>query len=155
MALSPSDLWRQVQIYKYISVEECIAVRNHNGGVHVQLQIGSGGNKVFKSKIVGNALAMMYWIGEFRQLRNECKAADIKRILDEETAKSMAKFLDKQREIIALKHREKLAEEQRRINVVLRNVRGPIQAILDRCKPVKDQYAYLNVYGQPAEVNIY
>ncbi len=155
MAHSPSDLWRLVASFEFLTVEECISIRLHNGTRRVILQLSIDGLRHHQEMAVANPLTMMAVINKFRQKRNSLRADQVRRHLAEEQAKIMATFLEKQRNEIARLHREKLQEEHEQIERAVKHVRGPIQAILNRCKPVVDQFSYTNVYGKPAEVSFH
>jgi uncharacterized FlaG/YvyC family protein len=79
---------------------------------------------------------MLAVIDKFRQQRDSLRADQVRRHLAEEQAKIMENFLQKQRDEIARLHREKLQKETDQIERAVKHVRGPIQAILKRCKPV-------------------
>jgi len=155
MAHSPSDLWRLVESFGFLTVEECISIRLHNGTRRVILQISIDGERHHQEVAVANPLTMLAVIDKFRQQRNSLRAAQVRRHLANEQAKIMESFLQKQRDEIARMHREKLEQEQNRMDQAVKHVRGPIQAILKRCKPVIDQFSYMNVYGKPAEVSFH
>jgi hypothetical protein len=145
MAHSPSDLWRLVESFGFMTVEECISIRLHNGTRRVLLQLSIDGERHHQEVAVANPLTMLAVIDKFRQQRDSLRADQVRRHLAEEQAKIMENFLQKQRDEIARLHRER----------AVKYVRGPIQAILKRCKPVVDQFSYTNVYGKPAEVSFH
>lgn len=155
MAHSPSDAWKLVEQFGYITVEDCIAMKMQHGKRHVVFQLTIGGNRQYKQTIVANPLTMLAVIDKYRKIRDTTRAEHIKQMLEQEQAKATAEYLKRQREEIARMHRERLAEEERRLNSVVQHVRRPIQAILERVKPVIDPWAYRNVYGKPAEVFIF
>lgn len=155
MTHSPSDCWRLVEQFGYITVEDCIAMKMQNGKRHVVLQICIGRERTYKQTIAANPLSMLAIIDKFRRMRDKLRADHVKQLLEQEQAKATAEFLEIQRAAIARKHQEKLADEQRRAQDALRYVSAPIRAILERVKPVVDPWAYRNVYGKPAEVFIF
>lgn len=155
MMHSPSDLWRLVEKFGYIKIEECIAIRIHNGSKRIALQVSIDNVRHHFETVVTNPLSMLATIDNYRKRRDELRADQVRRQLADEQSKIMANFLQKQRDEIARLHREKLEQEQTRMEQAVKYVRGPIQAILARLKPTRDQFAYLNVYGKPAEVSFH
>jgi hypothetical protein len=98
---------------------------------------------------------MMQAISVLRTELHKLLGEEARVMLEQEQAFATAAYLEKQRNEIARKHRERIAEEQRRAENAVRHVSGPIKAILDRVKPVIDPWAYRNVFGKPAEVFIF
>ena len=150
---SPSDLWRICLERGYITVEDCISLRFKSGRVVAVLQITIDAQKHTQERVIGNPLAMLTVIDKFRKTRDAMRADQVRRQLEAEQAKATAQFLERQRLQIAEMHRLKNEEEQRRLNNIVNRVRGPIQDILNRYRPILDQFAYTNVYGHPAEVH--
>lgn len=155
MYSSPSDCWNLAETYGWVNVEDCISIKFKNNHRHVCLQFYIDGERIHKQSVVANPLAMLAMISQFRKLRDKLRADHVKRILESEQAKIVAQYLERQRLEIQARHQQKIEEEQRRLNSVVNKVRGPIQAILARVKPSIDQFAYLNVYGRPAEVHFH
>ena len=155
MAHSPSDAWKLVEQFGYITVEDCIAMKMQHGKRHVVFQITTGGQKQYKQAMVANPLTMLAVIDKFRKQRDSIRSEYVQKILQQEQTKAIADYLTKQRAEVQRKHLERLAEEERRLNSVVQHVRKPIQAILQRVAPVIDPWAYPNVYGKPAEVFIF
>jgi hypothetical protein len=155
MKHSPSDYWNIPEKFGYLAVEDCISLTMQGGNRHVSLQVTVGGKRFHKQRLVLNPLSMFTTIESFRQIRDNLRSEHVKMILEQEQEKATAAFLEKQRNEIARKHRERIAEEQRRAEEAARRVYGPIRAILERVTPVIDPWAYRNVYGKPAEVFIF
>lgn len=158
MALSPSDIFNAALSGKSIAIENYLSVRPHQNTNRVRVIYTIHQNKpYFKSRsiIVGNPLAMMQAIGILRTELHALLAQETMEMLQREQEKATQQFLAGQRLRILQKHRERIAEEERRVNTVVQHVRKPIQAILQRVAPVNDPWAYRNVYGKPAEVFIF
>lgn len=155
MYSSPSDCWNLAETYGWVNVEDCISVKFKNNQRHVCLQVNIAGERFHKQSIVSNPLAMLSTIDQYRKLRNSLRADHVKRMLESEQAKIVAQYLERQRLEIQARHQQKIEQEQRRLDNVINKVRGPIQAILQRYKPVVDQFSYTNVYGNPAEVSFF
>lgn len=151
--------WDLSKQHGFITVEHCISVRMRYTRLpntrNVTLQGAVGGKRYHKEKIVHNPLAMLAAIDEFRKIRDNKRRDHVKTVLEQEQAnakaKAKAKALEKQRELAALKQLQKQQEEERWRASAAYKVRQPIQRILQRVKPVNNEYTYSNVFGKSVD----
>lgn len=158
MTLSPSDIFNQAVAGNSVSIEKYLSVKPHHNTNRVRVIYALNQNKptfTSKSLICANPLAMMQAISVLRTELHKLLGEEARAMLEQEQAFATAAYLEQQRKEIARKHRERIAEEQRRAENAVRHVSGPIKAILDRVTPVIDPWAYRNVFGKPAEVFIF
>lgn len=164
MQLSPSEIFYTALNGTIISLPPYLRVLKHHtrGRVRVDLRIRQNSEESYhKSYVVANPLAMMQAIDILKKER-------AKRIDDREMPDIVARyptrveiaqeFLKEARSMVDVINQKKKIEQQKaqeRQDMIVKNVRQPIQAILQRVAPIADPWAYRNVYGKPAEVFIF
>lgn len=176
MNLSPSEIFNEAMSGKQIYVQTYLSVKRsqHDGRLKVQFRFDQGKEtQVIRSITVTNPLSMMQAINTLNtELQSLIADRELKRQQIEaqkeaerqtkrkellaqrraqnylEQAQTMVQQINQRRQLEA---QQQLIHSQRFINAV----RKPVQAVLERVKPVVDPFAYRNVYGSPAEVFIF
>ncbi len=160
MQHSLSDVWQQLMStmgtkqQDYYRLAPYIYARRVGRSMQMVVQACCNNVKVNKTYCSTNVLA---FANSFKTAQAFVKdfLAEHEQAKQQAAAQQIKSYLETKREEYARIAEEKRKAEEARRNIALRHVRPMVQAVLDRYKPVIDQFAYTNVYGRPVEKVFY
>jgi hypothetical protein len=167
MQRSLSDVWKQLAEHNsstpsdFITISKNMSARRRGNCIQVKMQLTLNNYRHTRSIACGNFLA---FVSAFNTLRQEVDAM-ISAKIQEAPAKNIdyekreianiKKYLDLKRAEYAEKEAAKRQALEIHISKTIGKVRPMVQYVLNRYKPVVDQFAYANVYGRPVEKIFY
>lgn len=167
MQRSLSDIWRQVcepctsGDYNYVPIVQHISAYKQGDCVELKAQVTRNNTRMYRSIACGNFLA---FVGAFNKLQQELtkfiesNGVEMPPKNEEYEKRELAmikNYLSKKRAEYAEENAAKKQALEERVNKTIGKVRPMVQYVLNRYKPVVDQFAYANVYGRPVEKIFY
>lgn len=167
MQRSLSDIWKQLSENKgittrdYTYITQHMAARRVGNCIQLKMQLTRNNQRHTRTIACGNFLS---FVGTFNALKQEIDAlisansqqAPAKNIdYEQRELSTIKKYLDKKRAEYAETQAAKKLEHEIHISKTIGKVRPMVQYVLNRYKPVVDQFAYANVYGRPVEKIFY
>ncbi len=167
MQRSLSDVWKQLcehsdpKMLAYIPIVQNIAARKEGNCIQLRIQVIRNNVRCTRTVACGNFIA---FVSAFNKLQEELAAfIDSNGAVvpakdpnyDQRQITIIKKYLDKKRAEYAETEHAKRQALEIHISKTIGKVRPMIDSVLNRYRPVVDQFAYANVYGRPVEKIFY